>query len=342
MEKTISFFLAIVLTCSLTLYLLYNGELLTWQGTISHKQWILLFMIIPVGLALSMGYLFIVRLQPWDKGHVMRSGFIILLIWGTLTSYSYLLEGMAQKAMGNVQDYASGDITLKGSVVAFIVSLIIVWIDYSWFSFARFSKETIQAMRVSRNKQELQFKLLRSQLTPHFLFNSLNSASNLITHQPQKAEEFIRKLAFNFTNLIKNGIQPLNTLEQEIEIIDNYMHLMQVRYGEKVVLEKRIKPEFVSKQIPALGIQLLVENALKHNVASLDNPVKIIITADQGQVVVANSITKKPLSVQSTGVGLNNLKERYLYHGNSAPSIYQLEGLYCVCLPYITQNTAKQ
>ena len=71
-------------------------------------------------------------------------------------------------------------------------------------------------------------------------------------------------------------------------------------------------------------------------------PVKIIITADHEQVAVANSITEKPQSVESTGVGLKNLKERYQYHGNSAPSIYQSEGFYYVCLPYVIQNPAKQ
>lgn len=340
MEKTISFLLALVLTTSLTLYLLYNGGLLNWLGPVSWTQGSLLLMCIATSLVLSMGYLFIAKLQPWDKGHVARSIFITALIWGSLTLYSYLLERMFENGLGQGLDYISGDLTIKGSVVALILSLILVWIDFSWFSFARFSKETIQAMRDSRRKEELQFKLLRSQLTPHFLFNSLNSASNLITHQPQKAEKFIRKLAFNFSNLIRNGIQPLNTLEREIEIIDNYMHLMQVRYGEKVLLEKRIKPELTTRLIPALGLQLLVENALKHNVASLNRPVKIIITADHEQIAVANSITQKPQSVESTGVGIKNLMERYQYHGKLVPAIYQSEGFYYVCLPYIPQTTS--
>lgn len=340
MEKTIAFILALLLTSSLGLYLLYNRGLIYAIGTVSWTMAVLIALVILISLILSFGYLSISKIQPWDKGHITRSFLIVLLIVGAITAFSYLLEQLISQGLKGVPTLSDGTMTLKGGVVGLIVSLALVWIDYSWFAFARYSKETIQGMRDARKKEELQFKLLRSQLTPHFLFNSLNSASLLISTQPEKVEEFIRKLAFNFSNLIEHGIQPLNTLAREIEIIDNYMHLMQVRFGDKVILEKKIKPEFNPQLLPALGIQLLVENALKHNVASIEKPVKIIITADHEKVAVANNITEKPLNIKSNGVGLQNLKERYQYHGNSTPTIYQSEGFFFVCLPYVKQKNA--
>src|SRR5690606_15927115 len=207
-----------------------------------------------------------------------------------------------------------------------VLRLLLIWSDYSWFAFAGYSKETIHRLRATRGKQELQFNRLRSQLTAHVLDNALNTAPPVVAVYPDQAEEFIRKLAFNCTKLNRNGIQPLNTHAREMEIVDNYMHLMEVRYGDKVVLEKRIKAGTEGHFLPALAIQLLVENALKHNVASLDSPLKIMVTADQMQVVVTNTVTHKPENIESTGIGLQNLRERYLHYGRSTPSISNTGG----------------
>lgn len=341
-EKLLYFLIATALVACLTGYLFYHVGLISWMKELSWNQWgILKVMICAAGLIISQGYLLVIQVRPWDQGHVTRSLALLTILTGTLTAYSYFLDVMVKKWLVNLDEIAaslSGSLMLKGALVSLILSLLIIWIDYSWFAFARYSKQTIHRLRDARNKKELQFNLLRSQLTPHFLFNSLNTASHLTSIHPEQAEEFIRKLAFNFTNLIRNGMQPLNTLDRELEIVDNFMHLMKVRYGDKVNLEKRIKTGTEANFLPALGIQLLVENALKHNVASLESPLKIMITADQLQVVVTNTITQKPENIQSTGIGLQNLKERYLHHGRSVPSISETGGFYEVRLPYITQT----
>ena len=345
-EKLLSFLISVALTAALTFYLFYHVGLVSWMREASVNRWSVLALAISfTGLVISRGYSFIVQVRPWDQGHVTRSFALLTILTGTLTAYSYFLDVMVKKWLLGYDEIAaslSGSLILKGALVSMILSLLIIWIDYSWFAFARYSKETIHRLRATRDKQELQFNLLRSQLTPHFLFNSLNTASHLVAVYPDQAEEFIRKLAFNFTNLIRNGIQPLNTLAREMEIVDNYMHLMKVRYGDKVVLEKRIKAGTEGHFLPALAIQLLVENALKHNVASLDAPLKIIVTADQMQVVVTNTITHLPENIESTGIGQQNLRDRYLHYGRQRPSISQTGGFYEVRLPYITQTeTAK-
>lgn len=343
-DKLLYFCLAVTLVTCLTGYLFYQVGLISWSKDLSWIQWsILVGMIASAGLLISQGYYFVIQVRPWDQGHVTRSLALLIILTGTLTGYSYFLDVMVKDWLINQDEITttlSGNLMLKGALVSLILSLLILWIDYSWFAFARYSKETIHQLRNTRHKKELQFNLLRSQLTPHFLFNSLNTASHLTSTHPEQAEEFIRKLGFNFTNLIRNGIQPLNTLGRELEIVDNFMHLMKVRYGNKVILEKRIKTGTESNFLPALGIQLLVENALKHNVASLEAPLKIMITADQHQVVVTNKITHKPENIQSSGIGQQNLKERYLHYGRSIPSISESGGFYEVRLPYITQTEA--
>ncbi|WP_057937995.1 sensor histidine kinase [Algoriphagus resistens] len=339
MSKPLSFILSLLLVLALGFYLLYNGGLIDWLTKASWFSGAFLLISILAGLSIYFGNLWFKRIET---KHGNRYALLLLLIWGSLMAYSYGIGQMVNRALGDGLENRSDGLALKGSIVGLILAILIVWINYSWISYARFSKKTIQHLRNERTKEELQYKLLRSQLTPHFLFNSFNTASNLIASHPEQAENYIRKLAFNFRHLVKNGIQALNTLEKELEIVENYMHLMKVRYGEKVILEQRIKQEVVQNCIPALAIQLLVENALKHNVASLDNPLKILITADQKQVVVTNTITHAPGQISSTGVGLKNLKGRYSYYGNMLPTIHSSEHCFYVNLPYISNSTSQR
>ena len=342
MSRTLSCILSFVLTLSLGIYLLYNSGLIAWLGTASWYQGAFLLISLIAGLGIHFGSRAIKRNPSWERGNESLYILFLLLIWGTLALYSYLLENLMNYGLDNTNLETSLGLTLKGSIIGLIVSILIVWINYSWIAYSQYSKNTIQHLRNERNKEELQYKLLRSQLTPHFLFNSLNTASNLITTNPNQAESFIRKLAFNFNHLIKNGIQHLNSLEQELSIIENYMHLMKVRYGDKVIMEKRIKPEVIHHQLPALAIQLLVENALKHNVASQEQPLKITITADHDQVVVTNTITRKPEQIPSIGIGLPNLKARYKLYGKQEITIEQTPSCFYVYLPYVSHSNSSK
>ena len=341
MSRALSVLLSFLLILSLGIYLLYNGGLITWLGTAPWYQGAALLLSLIAGLGIHFGSAVIKKNPSWEQGNESLYILLLLLTWGILSIYSYLLENLMSYGLGESNLIIGHGLTLKGSIVGLILAILIVWINYSWIAYAQFSKNTIQHLRNERNKEELQYKLLRSQLTPHFLFNSLNTASNLIATNPDQAESFIRKLAYNFKHLIKNGIQPLNSLEQELKIIENYMHLMNVRYGDKVILEKRIKTEALPHQLPALAIQLLVENALKHNVASQEHPLKITITADQDKVVVNNTITRKPEQIPSIGIGLTNLKARYKLYGKQQISIQESQANFYVNLPFIFPHNPK-
>lgn len=341
MSRALSVLLSFLLILSLGIYLLYNGGLIAWLGTAPWYQGAALLISLIAGLGIHFGSSAVKKNPSWEQGNESLYILLLLLTWGTLSFYSYSLESLMSYGLGESDLIIGLGLTLKGSIIGLILAILIVWINYSWIAYAQFSKNTIQHLKNERNKEELQYKLLRSQLTPHFLFNSLNTASNLIATNSDQAESFIRKLAYNFKHLIKNGIQPLNSLEQELKIIENYMHLMNVRYGDKVILEKRIKPEALPHQLPALAIQLLVENALKHNVASQEYPLKITITADQDKVVVNNSITRKPEQIPSIGIGLANLKARYKLYGKQQISIQESQACFYVNLPFIFPLSTK-
>lgn len=227
---------------------------------------------------------------------------------------------------------------IKGIIVALILSLLFSLGDFSWYNYYKFEEETLSKLKGENRRRELQFNALKEQLTPHYLFNSLNSASNLITTNPAQAELFLRNMALNFQEMLENAGEALNTIEKELQTVESYFHLMKVRFGEKIKLYIDVDKAYLQHKIPYLSLQLLAENALKHNIASLDKPVEISIKGDKRGLKVENNLTRPPSNVKSTGTGLTNLLERYAYLGETKVKVFHSISYFEVTLPYVKHS----
>jgi LytS/YehU family sensor histidine kinase len=154
-----------------------------------------------------------------------------------------------------------------------------------------------------------QNETLKSQVNPHFLFNSLNTVSSLIQSNPQKAEEFINNLSSVYRYILENGQKDKVHLHSELELINRYFDLHRVRDEEKMVLS--IDYSGVDDYwILPVSLQILLENAIKHNIASRENPLRISVGFEGQYIVVINNLQKKASQLKSTGIGLKNLAER--------------------------------
>lgn len=290
-------------------------------------------------------YIFLSCLPVYvEKSVQVRLILTFLMLWASTVSAAYFIVLQSETWGLNIDLSVSENrilFMLKGAIVGLVFSLFIVWGDFSLFVYNRYSSETLVELKTARKQKELQFQMLRSQLTPHFLFNSLNTASNLTGTRPKQAEEFLRKLALNYNHLLQCAGSPLNSLEKELEIVDNFFHLMQIRFGEKIILEKKINPNCLTNKLPALSLQLLVENALKHNVATAEHQIRIVITADTEQVVVINNTTVKPDKVASHGIGLKNLQAHYSHFSKAQLRVSRTKSHYQVILPYLQNYKQK-
>ena len=154
-----------------------------------------------------------------------------------------------------------------------------------------------------------QNETLKSQVNPHFLFNSLNTVSSLIHSNPEKAEEFINTLSSVYRYILENGQKDKVPLQSELDLINRYFDLHRVRDEEKMVLS--IDYSGVDDYwILPVSLQILLENAIKHNIASRDNPLRISVGFEGQYIVVINNLQKKATQLKSTGIGLKNLAER--------------------------------
>ena len=163
-------------------------------------------------------------------------------------------------------------------------------------------------------KQQLvnEISLLKTQVNPHFLFNSLSILSSLVRVDPDLSEQFIDQLSRSYRYILEQKDQSLVTLRTELNFIDSYAFLLKIRFQDKFNLDIDIPDEFLEKyKIAPLTLQLLVENAVKHNRMSVQEPLIIHISIEGDMLVVKNKLQARTTEVSSTGVGLQNIMHRY-------------------------------
>jgi len=179
-----------------------------------------------------------------------------------------------------------------------------------------------------------QNETLKSQVNPHFLFNSLNTVSSLIQSDPGKAEEFINNLSSVYRYILENGKKDKVLLQSELELMNRYFDLHRVRDEEKIVLSIDYSGA-ESYQILPVSLQILLENAIKHNTATRENPLKISIYFEGQYIVVKNNLQKKASQLKSTGIGLKNLSERVRLISGKTLIIEEANDNFIVKLPLL-------
>ncbi|WP_247237161.1 sensor histidine kinase [Telluribacter sp. SYSU D00476] len=181
-----------------------------------------------------------------------------------------------------------------------------------------------------------QLDALKQQVNPHFLFNSLNVLDSLIEDNPQQARVFLEELSTVYRYLLRSNEQYLTNLENELDFINSYYHLLKTRLGNGLQLNVNIGKKYQSYKLPPLTLQLLVENAFKHNIILPDQPLVIdIVTDDEGHLLVQNNVQRKSSRINSNGVGLTNILAKYRMLSQPDPSIREDNGLFVVTLPLI-------
>jgi two-component system, LytTR family, sensor kinase len=185
---------------------------------------------------------------------------------------------------------------------------------------------------------------LKQQLHPHFLFNSLSTLRSLIKRSPEQAEEYLEKLSAILRSSIQSETQTTVPLTDELSLGENYLLMQQVRFGNALHYQIDIPDSMhTSSKVPAYSIQLLVENAIKHNILTTNHPLHLQITGDLAQktISVKNNLQPKQVLDESNGFGLANLSERYKLLGTDAVQITKTEEEFKVTIKAITDDSSN-
>lgn len=157
-----------------------------------------------------------------------------------------------------------------------------------------------------------QLEQLQKQVNPHFLFNSLSTLRTIIRSDGEQSEEFVLKLSDVYRQILQTRESNTVTLKEELDFLNAYIYLVQVRHNEALIISMEIAEESMQYSLPVFALQLLIENCIKHNVISEQHPLNIqIFQKDTLSITVSNNVQPKKTNVESLGVGLTNLKQRY-------------------------------
>jgi len=182
------------------------------------------------------------------------------------------------------------------------------------------------------------FEILKSQVSPHFLFNTLNALSWLIESDPEKAVHFTNAFSKLYRKILELKDQNLITLEQELNHVESYFFLQQTRFGENLKILKDINAEYSLLKLPPFSIQLAVENAINHNMITETEPLHVKLYCSENFLVIENNLQQKINSVKSTSIGIANIKSRYSFFTDTRPEFTKTNGSFIVKLPLISNN----
>lgn len=274
------------------------------------------------------------RFISWRNNFVAR--FFVGFLANTLVSLT--LIGITAMYLVIVRPEAA----LKASAL-FVISIFIYEIFYGWFySYRYYAITQVEGIRSERWQLELQFESLKNQISPHYLFNCLNTISSLLYKDSHMAEEFIRRMADTFKYVLSNQKRQLVPVRQEIEFVKAYYYLLQVRYEHHLKLEINLPKNILDTSIPPLTLQILVENAVKHNQISKEQPLLVYISAqDNTHITVICTKTTSIKPSHSFKIGLENIRNRYEFF-SSDKIVIKDEDRFIVQLPVIKQQKDRK
>jgi two-component system, LytTR family, sensor kinase len=222
-----------------------------------------------------------------------------------------------------------------------VFSLVSSGIYEGWYILHQW-KQNVDEKEVLKSTQiQAEFELLKRQVSPHFLFNSLNSLSSLISVNPAQAEVFLEKLSNVYRYLLQNNEDDLIPVERELRFIDSYNHLLATRFGKGYQSAIEVSETYRNYLVPPLTLQILVENAVKHNVIHADTPLSLRIYNEGSKLFVINNLQKKPNLLSSNGVGLSNIISKYRLLKLEEVDIQETDDLFVVIVPLIKPNQAE-
>ena len=228
-------------------------------------------------------------------------------------------------------------------IVSLTLSLLVVAIYESIYFFTKYRSSLLEQERLSRANMQAQLTSLKEQVNPHFLFNSLNTLVNLIPEDGEKAVDFTQRLSAVYRRILEYRHHELIDLQEELSALRDYVFLMQTRFEDKLIVEwDTAAGSQVQYRIVPLSLQLLVENALKHNVVSQERPLTVRIAVAAGQITVANTLHLRPRPLHSTGWGQESIRRRYRMITPRPVHMARRDDWYVVSLPLIAESEATR
>lgn len=279
------------------------------------------------------------RTIPFEQGPLAR---VLLQIAITMLIIGPVMIMMAMLMKPYLPPFVNRQFIAIG-VILFIVMIVLFNFGfYAYYFFANWqrsietnAKLEVQAAELEREKFNLQYHQLKNQVNPHYLFNTLTSLDGLIHTDPELASEFVRHMAKVYRYVLQHKENEVVSLEEELDFISHYIQLLHIRYDGALFISHEISAEARDKGVVMVTLQMLIDNAVKHNIVQHNSPLKILITCDSGYLCVCNNKQLRRQIESSNGHGILQLKQLYSFLTEKPILIEDKEAEYIIKIPLL-------
>jgi sensor histidine kinase YesM len=249
--------------------------------------------------------------------------------------YTFIATHLLEFVLGNFVFKREVEIGYRITLITTVLVYLVYEAIY-FFEAWKLNVRTTEAL--TRQQVESQLEVLKNQLDPHFLFNSMNTLAALIDDSNTNAQQYLERQSDVYRYVLLSRTQNTVQLKEEMDFLDAYTYLNKIRFRDNLLIEQELSPECLRRYVAPLSIQMLVENAIKHNVISKEYPLKIRLREEEGDyLVVENTIQKKNILEKSTKVGLQNIVNRYALLTDRPVTVSEEGGVFVVRVPLLTE-----
>ena len=223
-------------------------------------------------------------------------------------------------------------------IIAIIITIVISLFLHAFHFYKALQEKKVKEQKIIAGTASAKFDALKNQLDPHFLFNSLNVLTSLIEEDPHQAQKFTTSLSKVYRYVLEQKNKDLVSVDEEFQFAKTYVKLLKMRFEDSIHLDIPEHSAYPEAKIVPLSLQLLLENAVKHNVVTSSKPLHIKVYEENGMLVVENNLQAKQVVKKSSGVGLQNIQQRYGILTDRQVEITKSDKIFSVKLPLLTKQ----
>jgi two-component system, LytTR family, sensor kinase len=260
---------------------------------------------------------------------------VLMLVYTVITNS--ILGQLTQTVF---EDEGTPFLTLADKIIhsnsaALFCTCMIISIYESIYFMKQLRQSVEETEKLKREGLKAELNALKTQVNPHFLFNNLNTLASVIPEDPKLAVNFVQQLSKLYRHILEVKDEQTISLQDELDVLKAYAFLLQTRFGNNLDVMINVPQDKLNKKVVPLSLQILMENAIKHNIVSSDKPLKIEVSAANGKLVVSNNLQKKNQVYESTGIGLQNIRNRYKLLGDGQVEVNENGSEFTVSIPLI-------
>ncbi|MEO5562648.1 MAG: histidine kinase [Chitinophagaceae bacterium] len=275
------------------------------------------------------------RFPEVRKRFITQSLVMVVFTLIATNALGYLLHDYCDLYREGYPGHSLNDIIINSNNAAFFCTLTVVAIYEGKYYRNEWKKTVEEKEMLKRESLYAQLDALKTQVNPHFLFNNLNTLVSIIPEDPRRAVDFVQQMSKVYRHILEVKDEQSIYLKEELDVLKAYAFLLKTRFGDNLDITIDVPEEKLKKKIIPLSLQILMENAIKHNIVSGEKPLKIDVFTENGRLVVSNNLQKKNQVNESTGIGLDNIRKRYKLLSDRKVEVTENGSNFTVSIPLI-------